>query len=255
MANANNSLAKMLAILDAFSVDRHIWTVDALATHFGYTQPSTYRYVRELCEAGLIVRMPGGKYAIGARAVELDSLIAETDPLTKVFSPMMESFSRTLGCTTLLSNAYGEHLINIKHFGGNEMLDLTFLRGRRLPWFRGATSTAILAFLPRARVRRLFDQYYEGEKSKENWKKELTKLNQIADSGFSVSQGELQETIVGIGCPIIVNGDVLGSVTLVFSRTHAAFLDHQATGTALREKTLECETLLDNEASVDRAGE
>lgn len=166
MAYAHNSLAKMLAILDAFSIDRHIWTVDALATHFGYTQPSTYRYVRELCDAGLIVRMPGGKYAIGARAVELDSLISETDPLTKIFSPMMEGFSQTLGCTTLLSNVYGEHLINIKHFGGNEKLDLTFLRGRRLPWFRGATSTAILAFLPRARVRKLFDQFLKVRKAR-----------------------------------------------------------------------------------------
>ncbi len=255
MANPNNSLAKMLALLDAFSVNRHIWTVDALATHFGYTQPSTYRYVRELCDAGLIVRMPGGKYAIGARVVELDSLIAETDPLTKVFSPMMESFSKTLGCTALLSNAYGEHLINIKHFRGNEMLDLTFLRGRRLPWFRGATSTAILAFLPRARVRKLFDQHFEDEKSKENWKKLLTKLNQIVDSGFSVSRGELQDNIVGVGCPIIVNGDVLGSTTLVFSKAHAKFLDHAATGVILREKTLECQKLLEASAVVDKAGE
>ncbi len=255
MASANNSLAKMLAILDAFSVDRHIWTVDALASHFGYTQPSTYRYIRELCDAGLIVRMPGGKYAIGARVVELDSLIAETDPLTRVFSPMMENFSKILGCTTLLSNAYGEHLINIKHFGGNEFLDLTFLRGRRLPWFRGATSTAILAFLPRARVRKLFDLYYDGEKSKENWKKLLTKLNQIADRGFSVSQGELQENAVGVGCPIMVNGEVLGSVTLVFSKTHAAFLDHQVTGKSLREMTIEYEKLLDSEAAAERAAE
>jgi len=255
MANANNSLAKMLAILDAFSVDRHIWTVDALATHFGYTQPSTYRYIRELCDAGLIVRMPGGRYAIGARVVELDSLIAETDPLTGVLSPMMESFSRTLGCTTLLSNAYGDHLINVKHFGGNEILDLTFLRGRRLPWFRGATSTAILAFLSRARVRKLFDQYYDGEKSKENWKKVLTKLNQISDQGFSVSQGEIQENVVGVGCPIMASGEVLGSVTLVFSKAHAALLDHQATGRFLREKTMECEMLLNSEETPKKVAE
>jgi len=193
--------------------------------------------------------MPGGRYAIGARVVELDSLIAETDPLSRVFSPMMERFSKTLGCTALLSNAYGEHLINIKNFMGNEPLDLTFLRGRRLPWFRGATSTAILAFLPRNRLRKLFEQYYEGEKSKENWKKLLTKLNRISEQGYSVSHGELEDEVVGIGCPIVVNGDVLGSVTLVFGKAHAALLDQKAVGLALRQNTLKCLPLLGDQRS------
>ncbi len=245
----------MLMMLDAFTIDRHIWTVEALAAHFGYTQPSTYRYVRELCNAGLIARMPGGRYAIGARVVELDALIAETDPLAKVFSPMMESLTQVLGCYTLLSNAYGEHLINIKHFPGNEKLDLAFVRGRRLPWFRGATSTAILAFLPRTRVRKLFELFFEGEKSKQNWKKVLSKLNKIADQGFSVSEDELQEDVMGIGSPIIADGEVLGSVTLVFSKRHGRFLDHRATGLLLREKCTEFEKLLDADNSFRNVGQ
>ncbi|MCP3969442.1 MAG: helix-turn-helix domain-containing protein [Rhodobacteraceae bacterium] len=252
MPIANNSLAKMLAILDAFSIDRYVWTVDALATHFGYTQPSTYRYVRELCDAGLIVRMPGGKYVIGARVVELDSLISETDPLAKVLSPMMEHFSGILGCATLLSNAYGNHLINVKHFKGNEKLNLAFLRGRKLPWFRGATSMAILAFLPRVRVRKLFDRFFEGDKSKENWKNLLIRLNQIADQGYCVSQGELQDGVMGIGCPVIVDGDVLGSVTLVFSESHGAFVDHQSTGLSLRKGIGEHGNLLGSAAIAPR---
>lgn len=60
---------------------------------------------------------------------------------------------------------------------------------------------------------------------------------------------------MGIGCPVILDGDVLGSVTLVFSETHGAFLDHQATGSLLREKTTEYEKLLDGAASADKVGE
>ncbi len=50
---------------------------------------------------------------------------------------------------------------------------------------------------------------------------------------------------MGIGSPIITDGEVLGSVTLVFSKGHGRFLDHRATGLLLREKCTEFEKLLD----------
>jgi DNA-binding IclR family transcriptional regulator len=239
MIKAGNSLAKMLALLEAFTVHRHVWTVEALAIEFGYTQPSTYRYVRELCRSGLLARMPAGEYVIGARIVELDWLITTTDPLTKLCAPMMESITQLLGCHTLLSNVYGEHLINVAHIPGNETVDLTFVRGRRLPWFRGATSNAILAFLPRKRVRKLFDDHFEGERSKENWKKILAELNGISESGFSISDGGLQPGVLGIGAPVIVGGEVLGSISLVFSENHGRLLDRTAVGEYLTKRCAE----------------
>lgn len=230
----------MLALLDAFSEQRHVWTVEAMAENFGYTHSSTYRYVRELCNSGLLVRLHSGEYAIGARAVELDSLIKETDPLTKACTPVLKRFTQLLGCHALLSNVYGDHLINVAHIRGNEMFDLAFIRGRRLPWFRGATSRAIVAFLPRKRVRKLFDVHYEMERSKENWKHVLTELKTVAEQGYAISDGELQKGVGGIGAPIIVEGQVLGSVTLVFSSQHGELIDYHAIGKFLMTGCDEC---------------
>jgi DNA-binding IclR family transcriptional regulator len=248
MSTGNTSLGKMLALLDAFNEECHVWTVEALAAHFGYTQPSTYRYVRELCKSGLLVRMPNGDYVIGARVVELDALISRSDPLTKICTPMLESISKLLGCHALLSNVYGQHLINVAHVAGNEAVDLKFVRGRRLPWFRGATSNAILAFLPRKRVRKLFEDHYEGEKSKENWKKELAGLNRISARGFSLSDGGLQPGVLGIGAPVIVKGEVMGSISLVFSEKHGSLIDQTAVGNLLIE---ECTRCFDSFGGVD----
>jgi DNA-binding IclR family transcriptional regulator len=252
MVKASNSLAKMLALLDAFTVSRHVWTVEALAIEFGYTQPSTYRYVRELCKAGLLARMPAGEYVIGARIVELDWLITTTDPLTKEYTPMMESMTQLLGCHTLLSNVYGEHLINVAHIPGSEKIDLTFVRGRRLPWFRGSTSNAILAFLPRKRVRKLFDDHYEGERSRENWKMVLAELNSFSELGYSISDGGLQPGVLGIGAPVIVGGEVLGSLSLVFSESHGRLLDRAAVGEYLVKKCAEFAEKLDDSAFLKR---
>jgi DNA-binding IclR family transcriptional regulator len=230
----------MLALLDAFSEERHVWTVEAMAAKFDYTHSSTYRYVRELCKSGLLVRLHSGEYVIGARAVELDSLIKETDPLTKACTPVLKRFTQLLGCHALLSNVYGDHLINVAHIQSNEQFDLAFIRGRRLPWFRGATSRAIVAFLPRKRVRKLFDDHYEKERTKENWKRVLTELKLVAEQGYAISDGELQKGVGGIGAPVIVEGQVMGSVTLVFSSQHGELIDRHATGKYLVAGCDEC---------------
>jgi len=248
LSSSTSSLAKMLALLDAFSEERYVWTVEAMAAKFGYTQSSTYRYVRELCKSGLLVRLHSGEYVIGARAVELDSLIKETDPLTKACTPVLKRFTRLLGCHALLSNVYGDHLINVAHIQSDEQFDLAFIRGRRLPWFRGATSRAIVAFLPRKRVRKLFDDHYEMERNKENWKRVLTELKLVADQGYSISDGELQKGVGGIGAPVIVEGQVMGSVTLVFSSQHGGLIDRHAVGRFL---VTGCEECVSN---LERAG-
>ena len=240
MSTGNTSLAKMLALLDAFTKERHVWTVEAMAIHFGYTHSSTYRYVRELCRSGLLVRMPSGEYVIGARVVELESLIRETSSIARITTPVLEQFTQLLGCHALLSNAYGQHLINVVHIRGHEAIDLAFVRGRRLPWFRGAPSKAILAFLPRKRVRKLFEGYFEGEKSKKNWRQTLVGLKAISDQGFCISEDELQQGAMGIGAPIIVASEVLGSITLVFSTRHGKLLNRSEVGELLLQGCAQC---------------
>ncbi len=240
----------MLALLDAFSNERHVWTVEAMSVHFGYTPSSVYRYVRELCKAGLLVRIPGGGYVIGARVVELDTLIKETDPLTKLCIPTMTRLAQETGCHALLSNVYGDHLINVAHVPGKEQMDLTFLHGRRLPWFRGAPSKAILAFLPRKRIIKLFNEHFEGDKNKENWRIVLSELKRIEQAGYCISEGALQEDAVGFGAPIIADGEVLGSISLVCSKRHANFLNYAMVGQSLVHGCKDCTTALPSGTAV-----
>ncbi|MCP4320103.1 MAG: helix-turn-helix domain-containing protein [Hyphomicrobiales bacterium] len=240
----------MLALLEAFTPDRHVWTVDKLAEHFAYTQSATYRYVRELCRSGLLVRMPNGEYVIGARVVELDSLIRDTAPLTKICTPVMKDSAGLLGCHALLSNVYGQHLINVAHVGGNQSVDIAFVRGRRLPWFSGSTSKSILAFMPRKRLVRLYEEYFEGEKSKDRWRRLLAELKQVSDTGYCISEGELQPDVMGIGAPIITGGEVVGSVSLVFSQRHGRFLDRRAIGEFLALECNKCGRSLEEQRSL-----
>src|SRR3546814_9924319 len=44
-------LERMLGVLDAFSLEHPVWTVEGLTSKLGYTRSTAYRYVKELVAA------------------------------------------------------------------------------------------------------------------------------------------------------------------------------------------------------------
>ncbi|VCU69768.1 HTH-type transcriptional regulator KipR [Pigmentiphaga humi] len=228
-----SSLERMLRLLDAYTHERHAWNVDDLAAHFGFTPSSTYRYVKELCKAGLLVRLPRGVYAVGARVVELEALIRETDPVIRVGKPMLRGLAEETGCHVLLSNVYGDHLLNVLVEPGIEPLELTYLRGKSLPWFRGAPSFSVLAFWPRARVRKLFDQTFPSGGA--DWDDCWSQLRAVRKAGYCVSHEGLDPDVVGYGAPVMLEDEVIGTISLVCSKRRSDFLNGAALGAALQQ--------------------
>ena len=234
MNESNSSLVRMLAVLDAFTSAKYAWTVEELAGHFGYTAASTYRYVKALCKAGLLLRLPRGLYVVGARVIELESLIRQTDPITKAGLPILQDLARETGCDALLSNVYGSHLVNVAHEPGVVSLELSYLRGRSLPWFKGAPSKAVLAFLSRNRVRQLFETTFGAPADEEYWPAVLKELRAIRKTGYCISLGELDPDVIGFGAPVILEDEVIGSISLVCSTQRARFLNLETIGNALK---------------------
>ena len=250
--DTGSSLEKMLALLDAFTHQRHAWTVEDLSTHFQLTPSSTYRYVKELCKAGLLIRLPRGVYVIGARVVELEALIRETDPVTQAGRPILDELVRETGCHALLSNVYGDHLLNVTHVPGIEPLSLTYLRGRSLPWFKGTPAKSIMAFWPKARVRKLFEAHCDGRVDEAQWEHTWEALRAIRKRGYSVSHGELDPGVVGYGAPVLVEEEVIGSISLVSSKERARFLNEEAIGDVLKKRSHQLGMALSGGVSASR---
>lgn len=238
MSEGSSSLGRMLTLLDAYTHERYAWTVEDLAARFGFTPSSTYRYVKELCQAGLLIRLPRGRYVIGARVVELEALIRETDPVTRASQPILRELAQETGCHVLLSNVYGEHLLNVAHEPGVESLELTYLRGKSLPWFRGAPSLSVLAFWPRARVRKLFEQAH-GDAGEQAWNATWASLKAIRKAGYVVSHAGLDPDVIGYGVPVMLEDEVIGTISLVCSRQRGEFLNGAALGAVLQQKSRE----------------
>jgi DNA-binding IclR family transcriptional regulator len=215
-----NSLRRMLDILALVTRERPTIDVDEICATLGYAQASAYRYVKELTEAGLLVRLPRG-YTLGPRIIELDLQMRETDPLLNNCRDLMQRLAAETGLNVLLSELYGETVINTHQEFGLDSQALTFGRGRPMALFLSATSTIILAHLGPRQLRRLYDRHAgSGDVMRlgASWKEFAKAMSQLRKQGFSRSQGELDVGKAGMAAPIFDETErVIGSLSLVGS--------------------------------------
>ena len=220
----------MLSILDLFTEKTPVWTADAVCERLNFSTSTGYRYIRELSAAGLLTRITGGAYVLGARIIELEALMRMIDPISRLGRAIILPLVKQTGCDALLSNVYGDHVINVLHERGMENLPLTYLRGRPHPLFRGAMSKAIIAFLPRARAARLYAEHRKEiatSAAGRSWEEFWQQLQATKKKGYSESHGELDPGVMGFGVPVFNGEEVLGSVALACSPQRIQVLNEE----------------------------
>ena len=218
----------MLAVLDLFAPGRPVWKAEEVAASSGCSQATAYRYLAELCRAGLLART-GGDYALGARVIELDYAMRASDKLNLAAVPVMRELRDRTGCDVLLADMIGDRVLASHHERGTDPATVGFGRGRPMPLFRGAGSKAILAALPPARLRRLHATH-AGEAAAagmgDDWRGFRATVAAVRRAGHAVSLGELEPQNVGVGAPVLRgDGALPGSLVLVLGRVRWSIAD------------------------------
>lgn len=210
---------RMLSILPLFSADHPSWTVAEAAEELGIAGSTTYRHFRALTEAGLIVSYAAGRYGLGPAIIEYDRQIRAIDPLITLATPLMKTIAAQLELpgVILLCRMYGDRVICVhQESGAMQKQDVSYERGRPMPFFRGAASKIIFAHLPARRTRALFDKNMEavsGAGLGTTWEELKRNLRLLRHSGICLTKGELDEGLVGVACPLFGTDDeVVGSI-------------------------------------------
>lgn len=213
-----NSLRRMLDVLALITREQPTIEVETICQRLGYAPASAYRYVRELAEVGLLVKLPTG-YALGPRVIEMDLQMRESDPLLNNSRDLMEELAHQTGLNVLLSERYEEKVITIHQEFGLDSEQLNFGRGRPMALFRSATSRVILAHLLPRQLRRVYDKYADSadvQRLGKNWKEFSRSMLQLRKQGFCLSKSELDLNRTGLAAPIFdEKGRVFGSISLV----------------------------------------
>lgn len=214
-----SGLTKAVSVLDAFSDGSPVLSAEHICARNGYATATGYRYIRDMCEAGLMVRLPQG-YAPGPRIIEWDHMIRTNDPMLRHSGDLVRQLVADTGLELLISQLYGDRIVNVhyEHIASNDTLELG--RGRVMPLFRGSSSRVILANMPPRHQRRLFEANRDSADVKAigaQWKAFNTSLEKVRTKGHWISQGELHSDKTGVSAPVFVQNHILGSVTLVGS--------------------------------------
>lgn len=196
MALASGVSAKLLRVLDPFTIQQPVWTAEALSEILGYAVPTCYRYLRHLTEAGFVQRIAGGRYSLGYRIIALDHIVRHSDPLLRVAVPVMRDLASRVRCDVMLSSLYGNEIWTTHHeIGGARPVGGADVRGRRLPLFRGAGSKVILANLPTGKLRALYNANVPDASAAgvgDTWQAFREGMIAIRKKGFHVANSEIR---------------------------------------------------------------
>ncbi|CAM3728423.1 IclR family transcriptional regulator [Bordetella tumulicola] len=223
MTNHNDrgsSLGRAFAILDLFTLEHPVLTVEIVTEHLKYTRSMAYRYLRELACAGLVTPTAPGVFSLGPRIIELERLMALTDPLYRAgLEVLHEAPSNS---ALLLHNLYEDKVLCILN-AGPDTLDcsgqrITIRRARGIPFplFQGAASLALLPWLSAHQIRETYLQNTKAianARLGDNWEEFRRSMMAVRRTGYATSHGTITPLVSGVAVPILApSGRLLGSL-------------------------------------------
>jgi len=218
---------RVFKLLGLFCLEQHAWTVEQIAPQLGVTVSSAYRLIGRLSKAGFVDAITPGRYVLGPAIIQMDRQIQLTDPLVRAARQVMNELIGFApeGSTILLCRAYRDSVMCVHQVVGGPQAPVSYERGRLRPLFRGATSKAILAFMPPRVLRRLYSLHAQEIKAAGlggDWKEFLAKLRVLRVAGHVLTHGEVDRGRVGISAPVL-NGDrkSVGSLSFVLDANKA----------------------------------
>lgn len=209
---------KMLQVLDLFTPDRPLWSVEEMQAHLGHSRSTLYRYLKCLSDAGLIAHMPRRGYSLGPRIIEMDRQIAMTDPLIQAARPVMRELAARHHGVVLLCRRYDMKVLCVhqERAGGAQVT--TYDRGKAQSLLQGAASLVVLAHLSAYQINKLHAEYGT-DIAEVGLAADLPalrdELKRIRQKGWWMTAGQVTEGVTGIAAPVFdAEGDVVGSLSI-----------------------------------------
>jgi DNA-binding IclR family transcriptional regulator len=197
----------LLQFIDAPSIE-----ASKLQSAVKLSRPTLYRMLAAM-ERKRVLRSYGQprRYELGARVIELANAWLNQSEITRVSSPFLRDLWETSGETIVLSVMRDGTRMTIQQFRSNSPLSYAPGIGKAMPLYAGASSKAILAFLPPDEVKSAIAK----APRKLDRKKLTDALTSIRQRGFAVSSGELVAGAASIAAPVFDDKHVVvGSVAL-----------------------------------------
>lgn len=231
-----SSSDKVLSIMELFTPDQPVWTVEQAAEILGLSESTVYRYFRSLASFGLIFTVKPGQYLLGPGIIRFDRQLRQADPLIRASRPFVEEFAAACpkGGLIFISRLYRDHLMSMfERTIGAEPFQCSYERGELMPMFSGAPALAILAFTAIRTLRPIFRRVVSEPEAEQRWTALKKQFRRIRSDGFCMSVNDPDHGVIYISVPLHQEGGgVAGSLT--FAGNESDFDSKQRSAVASR---------------------
>ncbi len=177
-----------------------------VAEELSVARSTAYRYLQSLVGSGFLEEADAGRFRLGRRIMELARLARRGTGLSEVARPVMRRLAAATGETILLTRLAGTTVICLeREEAEHRAVRISYERGQVLPINAGASAFVLLAWMDDKRLESLLAAAaldpitHATITSKAALRKRLA---ETAAQGYGVSQGELDEDVLGVAAPI-----------------------------------------------------
>ncbi|WP_040786783.1 IclR family transcriptional regulator [Nocardia pneumoniae] len=200
----NSTADRALDILLLFSAERPVWSGADIAARLGVARSTGYRYLQSLAGSGFLEDAEGG-FRLGTKIFELARLARAGLGLSEISLPAMRRLAAQVNETVLLTRRSGRSVVCLDLVEAQHAVRLSYERGHVLPINAGAAAEVLLAWADPDEITAVLEQApLERFTAKTLVDPEALRIRlaRIRKRGLAVSQGGLDEHVLGVAAPI-----------------------------------------------------
>ncbi len=201
----HSAIHKVLDILLLFQEQHLQLSVEDIGQLLDIPKSTVYRYVRILCEKGLLEKTGSASYQLGLTFLELSrKALASNRNIRLLALPSMKNIAEQIGESVSLMRIFNDQAICIESIEGRYALRVTIEQGRTQPLHAGASSKVLLASLPEEDWPDLLHPPLQRFTSTTitDVRALQAHLRQVRQQGYAVSDGEIDDGARAVAVPI-----------------------------------------------------
>lgn len=205
----SQTLAKAIAILDAFSSEQPERGIRELSREIGINSATVFRLVTTLANAGYLEQDPATqRYSIGPKVIRLATLYENQNPISIVARKVFESYVDRFEHNFYLGKLSKFEVIYLSVLDGRGPIRIVVETGRTAALHATATGKLLLAYQDDDFIRR----FLEASDLKAHTHQTITEadllwkqIEEIRKKGYAVNDGEYYEDVGAITVPVLDN--------------------------------------------------
>jgi DNA-binding IclR family transcriptional regulator len=200
------SLARGLEVLRAFTPNEGLLGNRDIAQRTGLPKPTVSRLTYTLTKLGYLTHVERiGKYQLAPAALAIGYSTLANMRIRQVARPLMREFAEYAGASVALGTRDRLNILYVEHARSPGSMLLRLDLGSRVPIATTAIGRALMAVLPESEREWLMDHIARREH--DDWPKLRAAIergvDEVRQRGFTVSCGEWQRDVAGVGVPVI----------------------------------------------------